>query len=128
MIKYAAAILMIVFLLLGCYGSPIHQTVAYNNVQKNLKKNNNGLLSLNIEMSKEQVIKIMGEPERSEGYSWGSAWLYRTAMTSGVYGTADTDFTPVMFSHEGKLIGWGRNFYEEQIKKYDISIEHKAPN
>ena len=44
-------------------------------------------------MAQSEVREVMGKPERSEGYSWGSAWLYRTAMTSGVYGTEDTDFT-----------------------------------
>jgi len=35
----------------------------------------------------------------------GTAMLYRTAMTSGIYGTADSDFTPVMFDRMASL--WG---------------------
>ena len=65
----------------------------------------------------------MGQPEISEGYEWGSAWLYRTAMTSGIYGTADSDFTPVVFDEKGKLVGWGRNFFTEHVKRYEIKIK-----
>jgi hypothetical protein len=72
----------------------------------------------------------MGAPERSEGCPWGTALLYRTAMTSGIYGTripthAESDFTPVVFDQDGWLIGWGRNFFSEQARKYEISIKHE---
>ena len=67
----------------------------------------------------------MGDPERSEGYGLGTVWLYRPAMTSGVYGTADADFTPVVFDDRGLLIGWGRNFYMEQVKRYEIDIKQE---
>ena len=116
-------LLLIIPFMIGCYGSPVHSTFAYNEVQKTVKKNNKALLSINIGLSKEQVLDLMGEPERSEGYAWGSSWLYRTAMTSGVYGTADSDFTPVMFDNSNRLLGWGRNFYEEKVKKYELEIK-----
>lgn len=111
--------------LCGCVGSPIHSTLTYNDLQSRIKKNNQALLQLKVGMQHAQVLGIMGQPERSEGYAWGSALLYRTAMTSGVYGTADSDFTPVMFNVNGELIGWGRNFFQEQIKRYEIAVEHK---
>jgi hypothetical protein len=80
---------------------------------------------LNIGMTKADVVNQMGEPERSEGYEWGFVWLYRTAMTSGVYGTTDSDFTPVVFDKESKLVGWGRNFLAEHVREYDIRIKHE---
>ncbi len=76
-------------------------------------------------MTQEQVVNHMGQPERSEGYQWGSAWLYRTAMTSGIYGTADSDFTPVVFDANEKLVGWGRNFFTEHVKRYEIEVKHE---
>ena len=46
-------------------------------------------------MNQNEVRSIMGEPERCEGYPWGSAWLYRTAMTQGIkgsiYGSVDRE-------------------------------------
>jgi hypothetical protein len=78
---------------------------------------------MKIGMTQEETRKAMGPPERSEGYEWGTAWLYRTAMTSGIYGTADTDFTPIVFDSNGKVIGWGRNFFAEHVKKYEIDIK-----
>jgi len=109
----------------GCVGSPIHSTLKYNSVQGSAKRNNDALISLRVGMPKDEVQKVMGKPERSEGYQWGSVWLYRTAMTSGIYGTADSDFTPVVFDESEKLAGWGRNFFTERARKYEIEIKNR---
>lgn len=114
---------LLTLLLTGCVGSPIHSTVKYNNVQNTAKRNNAALLTLRVGMSKAEVQKAMGQPERSEGYHWGSAWLYRTAMTSGVYGTADSDFTPVVFDSKDILAGWGRNFLVEAERTYKLEVD-----
>ncbi len=82
-------------------------------------------MELQIGMSQADVRTKMGDPERSEGYEWGSAWLYRTAMTSGVYGTTDGDFTPVVFDSSGKVVGWGRNFFTEHVRRYDVRIRNE---
>lgn len=78
-------------------------------------------------MTQEDVRYLLGNPERSEGYEWGSAWFYRTAMTQGlaggIYGITDDDFTPITFDSKKNLIGWGRNFYEQRTNKYEISIK-----
>lgn len=113
-------------LLVGCVGSPIHSTLTYSSIQSTIKKNNSSLAKLHTGMCQEEVQTILGEPERSEGYQWGSAWLYRTAMTKGsfdgIYGTADEDYTPVMFDQDRILIGWGRNFYEQRLNKHELTI------
>lgn len=109
--------------LAGCVGSPVHETLKYNRTQNAIERNNKNLLRLRVGMAQAEIRTIMGDPERSEGYSWGTAWLSRTAMTSGVYGTADSDFTPVMLDQNGALIGWGRNFSIEQAKKYELKIK-----
>ena len=118
--KYMVAILLLA--VAGCVGSPVHSTITYNNNQAAIKHNNHDLLDLVIGMYAKDVRTIMGDPERSEGYPWGNVWLYRTAMTSGIYGTADTDFTPVVFDNHGLLVGWGRNFFEERAKQYEVKI------
>lgn len=121
-----ALAIMISFMLSGCgVGSPMHRTATYNRLQSEILRNNNNLMTIKIGMTQEQVLQYMGQPERSEGYKWGSAWLYRTAMTSGIYGTADSDFTPVVFDENGKLVGWGRNFFIEHVKRYEIKVKQE---
>ena len=112
-------------LLAGCVGSPVHSTLKYNEIQSRIKDTNKALLNLKIWMPQKQVLTVLGEPERSEGYPWGSAWLYRTAMTSGIYGTADSDFTPVVFDDKGLLVGWGRNFFTEHVRRYELTIKRE---
>lgn len=126
--KKSALLLYIAFLgfiLVGCIGSPVHSTVTYNRVQSIIKQNNENLLLMKIGMTQKETRELMGAPERSEGYVWGSAWLYRTAMTSGIYGTSDSDFTPIVFDPDGKVVGWGRNFFIEHVKKYEIKIKNE---
>lgn len=116
---------MLIALVTGCVGSPVHSTMHYNSIQGAIRDNNANLLRLHIGMSQPEAFDVLGPPERSEGYPWGTALLYRTAMTSGIYGTADSDFTPVVFDPDGRLIGWGRNFFVEQAKKYDITVKNR---
>ena len=111
-------------ILVSCYGSIFHETATYNKKQKIIEQNNKNLFRLKINMSQDEVQKIMSNPERSEGYPWGAVWLYRTAMTSGTYGTDDSDFTPTVFNKEGILIGWGSNFYTEHVKRYEIKLKN----
>ncbi len=120
--KGMVIVLILALFTAGCVGSPVHSTLKYNEIQAEIEKNNSALLGLKIGTRQKEVRTIMGDAERSEGYPWGSAWLYRTAMTSGVYGTADADFTPVVFDSDGILVGWGRNFFTERIKRYELSI------
>ena len=123
-IAVALAILMSL-IFSGCVGSPVHSTLRYKRVQSEILRNNKNLMTLRIGMTQEQVLQNMGQPERSEGYQWGSAWLYRTAMTRGIYGTANSDFTPVVFDENGKLVGWGRNFFTEHVKRYEIKVKQE---
>jgi Protein of unknown function (DUF3192) len=114
-------------ILTGCVGSPVRNSIVYNSKQGTIARNNRHLLGLAIGQSRAEVNQIMGAPERSEGYAWGTVWLYRTAMTSGIYGTADADFTPVVFDYEGKLSGWGRNYYAAHVNKTRLEIEQVTP-
>jgi Protein of unknown function (DUF3192) len=119
------SVLLLTALTAGCVGSPAHETFTYYSLQSTIKEDNEKLLRMRIGMSQDDVLRLMGRPERSEGYAWGSAWLYRTAMTSGIYGTADPDFTPVVFDPAGKVIGWGRNYFTEQVRKYEINLKNQ---
>ena len=129
---YCTFLIFLTLIVPGCVGSPVHSTLKYGSVQRAIKRNNNNLMELKAGMSKEQVRSIMKDPERSEGYPWGSAWLYRTAITKGIsggiYGTVDSDYTPVVFNDEGNLVGWGRNFLIERTKRYELTIKEGGPS
>jgi len=84
-----------------------------------IERNNRNLLRLQVGMFQEYASDIMGEPQRLEVYSWGRAWLYRTAMTSGARGTPEADLTPLVFDQRGVLLGWGRDFLSDHIKQYE---------
>ena len=109
-----ALTIMAVLIFSGCTGSMVMHKMTEQN---EISRNNENLMNLKIGMTQEQVQQYMGLPQRSEASAGGSAWVYRTAMTSGAYGTADSDFTPVVFDEKGILIGWGRNFYTEHFKR-----------
>lgn len=121
------SLLLLPLCLLGCVGSPIHETTHYNGVQSTVRRNNAGILALTAGMDKPAVEKQLRKPERSEGYPWGSVWLYRTAMTSGTYGTADEDFTPLVFNTAGQLEGWGRNYYIIRASRYGGNVDLMKP-
>jgi hypothetical protein len=67
-------------------------------------------------MPQAEVHAVMGDPEASEGYAWGAAWLYRTAVPTTPQGTA-ADWTPVVFNEQGILIGWGRHVLAERRER-----------
>jgi outer membrane protein assembly factor BamE (lipoprotein component of BamABCDE complex) len=105
-----------VFLLFGC------------SYEKIAKKNNELMLTLDRGQTKQEVLKIMGNPSKNEKYFADNnemdVWFYRTS--SFVSGGWDSDdyFTPMVFEN-GKLTGWGNDFYEQRkidfqamIKKY----------
>ena len=98
----------------------------YNNIQAIINRNNQCLITMRIGITQDETrFHMGGMPERSEGYEWGTVWLYRTAMTSGVYGTADSYFTPIVFDQNGKVVGWGRNFYKERVRHYNVTINQQ---
>jgi outer membrane protein assembly factor BamE (lipoprotein component of BamABCDE complex) len=77
------------------------------------ESNNRGLLMLKLGMNKDDVYKVMKTPDNSEGFEWGTAWIYRTSANNSVRykGALDESFTPVVFDRDDKLIGWGRQVY-----------------
>lgn len=118
----------------GC-ATGLHQTIAPNRVS---------LLKLSIGMSKEEVLKVMGTKSFST-YSQGNvlgipSYLtitnpYRSEVMRGkddkifevIYyvtdvkdddnAITDDELTPLVFDN-GKLIGWGQSFLQDNIQKY----------
>jgi len=49
-------------------------------------------------------------------------------ISGSIYGTVDSDYTPVVFNDEGNLVGWGRNFLIERTKRYELTIKEGEPS
>ncbi|MBW8039450.1 MAG: outer membrane protein assembly factor BamE [Planctomycetes bacterium] len=81
--------------------------------------NRDNLNKIEIGMSREQVREIMGKPRIREADKDQERWLYHTER-SMVYTIA---LTPVVFNKDGKVIGWGRHFWSEKERKYDVKID-----
>ena len=101
-------LMIVAVVMVGCVGvSPEQATVA-------------NLAKLNLGMDKTQVLTIMGSPAKLEAYETKSGGtmeflLYQTEWTEIHTRRKDSDFTPLCFI-DGKLKGWGRNFYDDTIK------------
>lgn len=110
-------------LLVACAGSPYRTGIE-------AERNRGNLLKLNVGMTKDQVLAVMGEPYKSEMYLADGKplefWLYLTEGKSiGDPRLTDSHFTPLAFE-SGILKGWGRNFYDSALRiKKDITIEQK---
>ena len=95
------------------------------------------LMSLKLGMTKDEVINIIGLPERNEAYKTTNSeelelFFYYTGNSSSVSGIANCSWgacTPLLFE-DGKLTGWGREIYEKKTKieldiKHDLEINQK---
>jgi hypothetical protein len=95
---------------LGCTSVLGPSGPSERDLQAIIDRNTRNLLRLQADLFEEYVLDIMGPPQRLEGYSWGTVWLYRTALTKQARAMPDTDFTPLVFDPRGVLVGWGRDF------------------
>jgi len=99
-------LIFIIFVFAGCsYG-------------KIAKKNNDLMLTLKPGQSKEDVLKVMGYPSKSEKYTLASRdtdiLFYRTSSFASGGWDSDDYFTPVIFE-DGKLVGWGQDLYDQKM-------------
>jgi len=100
-------LIFMVLLLAGCgYG-------------KVAKKNRDLMLTLNTGQTKQEVLQLMGNPEKNEQYYRTDKkidiWYYRTSSFESGGWDSDDYFTPMVFE-DGKLIGWGEDFYDRKVK------------
>ncbi len=95
--------------------------------QQRMSKNNNALLNLEMGMSKQQVIGVMGKPDLNEAYKSlrGKSiviFFYYTQKKWSDGSVTKDETTPVVIEN-GELIGWGSEFYERKRKvEMDINI------
>lgn len=84
--------------------------------------NRANLSKIEIGMNKTEILVIMGKPDLREASDQQEWWLYETNCSA--YAPDSERYTPVVFEN-GKVIGWGRNFWTLREQKYDIKIEQK---
>jgi len=106
--------------LVGCVSSSV--------MPWGIEKTRNNLMKLELGMSKQEVIDIMGMPYNREAYSTPDGKLdfliYLTKYTD-TGSIPDSDTTPICLLN-GKVTGWGRNFYEKQKQRYEIEIKQSG--
>lgn len=114
-------IFLFMILMIGCTGSPIRRS-------GEAAKNRSNLVKLQIGMTKNQVMDLMGTPSKTEAYEIQAKnvefWLYLTEYSWTQYtGATKIDYTPLAFE-ESILKGWGRNYYDQVLRiKQEIKIE-----
>ncbi len=93
-----------------------------------MSRNNENLLKLEMGMSKEDVISIMGKPDLNEAYQslYGKPvviFFYYTQRKWPDGNVTKDECTPVVFEND-RLVGWGDEFYKAKME-VDVNIKHK---
>jgi len=82
------------------------------------------LAKLEVGMTKSEVVTLLGQPYNREVFPGenGETYEYLIYITQYTDSGAipDTDKTPVCLVN-GRVIGWGRNFYD-RTKRYEVEI------
>jgi len=85
---------------------------------------NDKLMQLNVGMSRNEVLSILGTPDKREVYGEMEFLIYVTDYRA-YYEKERT--TPILIK-SGKVAGWGRNYYDDATKskiEADIKIKHQ---
>jgi hypothetical protein len=72
--------------------------------------------SLKVGMSKEEVISLLGEPIKNEKYCVENVFFYYDGHSWRDGSITSDECFPLVFEN-GKLIGWGKEFYQPYRKK-----------
>lgn len=96
--------------------------------QMRMDRNNDNLLRLDMGMTKEQVMAIMGKPDLNEAYQslYGRSvviFFYYTQRKWADGNTTKDECTPVVFEN-GKLVGWGDEFYKRKME-VDVNVKRQ---
>ena len=114
------ALLLAVLLLSGC--------------ATHAERNRTGCCGLEINMSPEQVVDKLGQPDRTEAYLVnGEPVLYLFYQTRDLTlserelgrGLAQADYTPLLF-RDGKLNGWGSCLYNDLRELRPVAAGQKG--
>ena len=76
------------------------------------RKNLENSKKLRLNMTKAQVLKVMGEPVKNQDYVQPNVWFYYVQMEWFDGRTTEDECLPLVFKN-GKLAGWGWDYYEK---------------
>jgi len=108
--------------LVGCAGSPIRTTWQAGDHTR-------AMIKLKPDMTPEEVIKLMGNPDKTEMYRGKNeetvlVYLYITeGMDTFSRRWTDANYTPLVFENN-KLAGWGWNYFNGTAQKYEFTIKN----
>lgn len=111
--KRIALLLAITFIFGGC----AYQK-EYSKFKDTAKKNSDNLVKLKMGMSREELLEVMGAPEKTQANNFGG---HSTEVLSfrikADYFSSDDDanFIQVVV-REGKVIGWGNSFFSQAFQ------------
>jgi len=112
------SIVSLVFLfIVGCAGNPIRRG-------DEAARNRSNLAKLNLGMTENELVNLMGKPSKTEGYEIQGKnlefWHYRTEY-NWLLGTLEG--TALVFE-DGVLKGWGLgNYYDQTLVKPENKVE-----
>jgi len=82
------------------------------------------LMKVQVGMNRDEVIALMGQPQKREAYGKTEFLIYRTDYR----GTNDDgNFTPIAIV-DGRVAGWGRNYYDNAVYsnvKPDVTVRNR---
>lgn len=81
-------------------------------------------MNIDIGMTKKEVVSIMGQPYTREVYQLPDESVLEFLIYRTYYEIGREEMTPICLK-DNKVIGWGRNFYEQQQQKYQLEIISK---
>lgn len=113
--------LLVLMIISGCAGSPIR---TWGQATKHTK----AMVKLKLNMTPEDVIKLMGNPDKTEMYRGKNGepilvYLYITeGMDTFSRRWSEANYTPLVFENN-KLAGWGWNYLNGTAQKYEFIIK-----
>jgi hypothetical protein len=85
---------------------------------------NDKLMNIQVGMGRQQVLDLLGNPYRREMYGPDEFLIYETDHFAVDEGAR---YTPILV-RDGKVAGWGRNFYDTALKSKidaDVTVRQK---
>ena len=84
------------------------------------RETNDKLMDIQVGMDRGQVLSILGKPYKREAYGNSEYLIYETNHWASRRNEKER-FTPILLE-QGKVVGWGRNYYND-VKKSKIEAD-----
>jgi outer membrane protein assembly factor BamE (lipoprotein component of BamABCDE complex) len=85
------------------------------------RQTNDRMMSLQVGMGRADVLQLLGNPYKREAYGQTEFLIYETDYAGGR--SESDNFTPIAIEN-GRVAGWGRNYYDNSIKQ-NITVQQR---